>query len=152
MDNPVSKIATWGLLALATARLTRFITSDFLGEWMIVAPLKKWAVRDVIAPATSSDEHKRAIEQSKRLALEEDSITERDAILDYGMQGPYPSKRARLVKGLDCPFCVGFWIGGVILLGEATIGRSPLRPLWRFGIAMLGLNYLVGHISSRIDG
>lgn len=148
----MQNLARLGIVLLATARVTRFITSDFLGEWLIVGPAKRWAVRDVIAPADSSDRHKSEIAERKRIALELEGIEERDHLIEYGATGPHASKRARLVKGLDCPFCVGFWIGGVILLGEATIGRSPLRPLWRFGIAMLGLNYLVGHISSRIDG
>ncbi len=142
MDNPVSKIAGWGLLLLATARATRFLTSDSLGHWTLVAPARRWAnlrerpVADAphgTQPPSMTDEE-----------FEEAWLTE-ETNPDLGW-------RSKLVKGLDCPFCVGFWIGGAILLGEATIGRSPLRPLWRFGMAALGLNYLVGHISSRIDG
>ena len=39
------------------------------------------------------------------------------------------------------------------LLGEVTLGRIPgVRAVWRFGVAAFGLNYLVGHVSSRIDG
>ncbi|QGJ96970.1 hypothetical protein PBI_TEAMOCIL_18 [Microbacterium phage Teamocil] len=137
------KNAAWlGMILLATARATRFVTSDFLGDWTVVLPARRWAnrrdrpVEDAphgIQPLVMSDEEfaQKWIEQ------------ETDPDLGW---------RSKLVKGLDCPFCVGFWIGGAILLGEATLGRSPLRPLWRFGIGMLGLNYLVGHISSRIDG
>ncbi|QGJ95237.1 hypothetical protein QDA11_gp17 [Microbacterium phage Jayden] len=139
MDNPVSKVAGWGLLLLATARATRFITSDMLGEWTVVGPLKRWAARREVPADLRADLERRLDHERER---------------DEPTANP-PQKwgwRSKMVKGLDCPFCVGFWIGGVILLGEATIGRSPLRPLWRFGIAMLGLNYLVGHISSRIDG
>ena len=29
------------LVAIATARLTRFVTSDWLGEWTLVRPLKR---------------------------------------------------------------------------------------------------------------
>jgi len=146
VDNPVSKVAGWGLLLLATARATRFVTSDFLGEWTVVRPAKRWAHdAETPRPRTPDPTQPRppgilTREQEWARIREED-----DPNPDNGW-------RSKLVKGLDCPFCVGFWIGGVILLGEATIGRSPLRPLWRFGIAMLGLNYLVGHISSRIDG
>ncbi|QBI98101.1 hypothetical protein SEA_FIREMAN_17 [Microbacterium phage Fireman] len=142
MDNPVQNLARLGMILLATARATRFVTSDWLGEWWIAGPANRWA-------AKSEADARRAEYDAKRAAT----------------NGPYPpysawaseqddqprTWRGKLVKGLDCPFCVGFWIGGLILLGEATIGRSPLRPLWRFGIGMLGLNYLVGHISSRID-
>ncbi|QCW22576.1 hypothetical protein SEA_PIPERIS_18 [Microbacterium phage Piperis] len=139
MDNPVQNLARLGMILLATARATRFITSDMLGEWTLVGPAKRWAARREV-PDDIRDELERRFE--------------REHDRDEPTANP-PQKwgwRSKLVKGLDCPFCVGFWIGGVILLGEATIGRSPLRPLWRFGIAMLGLNYLVGHISSRIDG
>lgn len=142
------------LAALATLRLTRFITSDYLGEWAIVAPLKRWAVRDVIAPTAASAEQKQAIENAKRIALDEDGTEERDNLIEYGSQGPHASKRARLVKGLDCPFCVGFWIGALVLLGEVATRLRPLRwarPFWTFTLGALGLNYIVGHISSRID-
>lgn len=135
MDKPVDKIVGWALVLLASARATRFITSDTLGEWTLVAPAKKWAHR-----YESTADMQGQVE---------------DAEL-YGAAIPTPEPRngwrSKLTYGLDCPFCVGFWIGAVILLGEVTIGRSPLRPLWRFGLAALGLNYLVGHISSRIDG
>ncbi|QXN74811.1 hypothetical protein SEA_PHRANCESCO_19 [Microbacterium phage Phrancesco] len=130
MDNPVQNLARLGMIVLATARATRFITSDHLGEWWIVGPAKRWAWRKGTHGYSPSE----------------------IAVDPAPTPDPRSGWRAKLVKGLDCPFCVGFWIGGVILLGEATIGRSPLRPLWRFGIGMLGLNYLVGHISSRIDG
>lgn len=131
VDKPVDKIVGAGLVILAAARLTRFVTSDTLGEWMFVGKAKRWAWR-VESPAGEPEM--------------------------FGVPDPYPTPeakwgwRSKLVHGLDCPFCVGFWIGGLVLLGEVTIGRSPLRPLWRFGLTMLGMNYLVGHLSSRIDG
>lgn len=135
MDNPVRNVARLGMILLATARASRFFTSDSLGEWTLVGPAKKWAHRH------------------------ESTYVDQAAAEDAEASGapiptPHPANgwRSKLVNGLDCPFCVGFWLGGAILLGEATIGRSPLRPLWRFGIAMLGMNYLVGHLSSRIDG
>ena len=140
------------LVAIATARLTRFVTTDSLGEWLLVAPAKRWAVRDVIAPASSSEEHRAEIESAKHRALVDEVASDLSGLVDYGAQGPGASKRARLVKGLDCPFCVGFWIGAAVLLGEVATRRVPvLRPVWTFALGALGLNYAVGHLSSRID-
>uniref|UniRef100_A0AAU7J7F6 DUF1360 domain-containing protein n=2 Tax=unclassified bacterial viruses TaxID=12333 RepID=A0AAU7J7F6_9VIRU len=143
VDNPVEKAARVALVALATARATRFITSDWLGEWWIAGPARKWADRHEEADRREEYERKRANANGPMPAY---------AHWGSPRDGEPRTWRGKLVKGLDCPFCVGFWIGGLILLGEATIGRSRLRPLWRFGIAMLGLNYIVGHISARIDG
>lgn len=141
------------LVALATARLTRFVTTDSLGEWLFAGPAKRWAVRDVIAPTSSSDEHKSEIEAAKRRALDEEVASDLAGLVEYGAQGPGASRRARLVSGLSCPFCVGFWIGAAVLLGEVLTGRTRLlRGVWTFALGALGLNYATGHISSRLDG
>ena len=120
------------LVAIATARLTRFVTSDWLGEWTLVRPLKRWAVR-AESPMHSGP---------------------RPAGWDPDDREPNPDNgwRSKLVKGLDCPFCVGFWIGALVLLGEVVTRRwRPLRAVWTFALGALGLNYAVGHVSSRID-
>lgn len=120
------------LVAIATARLTRFITTDWLGEWTLVRPLKRWAVR-AESPMHSGP---------------------RPAGWDPDDRDPDPDNgwRSKLVKGLDCPFCVGFWIGALVLLGEVVTRRwRPLRAVWTFALGALGLNYAVGHVSSRID-
>ncbi len=120
------------LVAIATARLTRFITTDHLGEWYIVGPLKRWAWRKSGVGYTPSE------------------IGERVEAVPTPPH--YGGWRARLVKGLDCPFCVGFWIGALVLLGEVVTRRwRPLRAVWTFALGALGLNYAVGHVSSRID-
>ena len=43
MTPPLERLAWIGIAALATARLTRFFTSDKLGEWLIVGRVKRWA-------------------------------------------------------------------------------------------------------------
>lgn len=125
--------ARLALLALATARLTRFVTTDWLGEWWLVRPAKRWAVRRE-PPAT------RAPTLAPYVAA------------DDAEPAPDNGWRSKLVHGLDCPFCVGFWIGGAVLVGEAATRRAPrLRGAWTLALGALALNYLVGHVSSRID-
>jgi hypothetical protein len=58
--------------------------------------------------------------------------------------------QVKLVKGLDCPFCVGYWIG-LLLLVATLLCPKPLRPIWLTLLGSLGLNYVVGHISAKID-
>lgn len=63
-----------------------------------------------------------------------------------------PGWRTHLVGGLQCPFCVGFWLGlGVI--GSYAVVRDKPKALaaWRFLAAGLSMNYVVGHVSSRLD-
>jgi hypothetical protein len=104
----------------ATLRLTRFITQDWLGEWAIDAPARKWANKhDLGHPFPDAVDHEQGW-------------------------------RSKLVKGLDCPFCVGFWLG-VLVLGAFVLTPRPLRGLLRFGTGALSLNYLVGHVSHRLD-
>lgn len=156
VENPLVRLA---LVILSTLRLTRFVTSDWLGEWTISGPAHRWAAKY----------EGEAIERSQAdwLGRDRDGVSypvSDDGVYSeswlagwqywYDKTGPI-SKQARLVKGLDCPFCVGFWIGGLILLGEVLTRTKPLRwarPLWTFGLAMLSLNEVVGHVSSRIDG
>lgn len=69
-------------------------------------------------------------------------------------EDPEPrSKQARLVSGLDCAACAGFWIGGIVL-GSGLLARSlggPVWAIWRFGAGVFGLNYVVFHIARRLD-
>lgn len=58
----------------------------------------------------------------------------------------------RIVDGVYCPFCVGFWLGAAVLAGHALTAGSPRgRAAWRFVAAALTLNEIVGHVSARID-
>lgn len=134
------------LIAGATLRLTRFVTSDWLGEWALGAPAKKWA-------ATHEDAAQGEVGRQLHLANPTRPLEEIVASVDDKVvwEGPI-TWQAKLVKGLDCPFCVGFWIGVAIIIGTATIGKLPvLGTIWRIALGALGLNYLVGHLSSRID-
>jgi hypothetical protein len=138
VDNPVYNLV---LTVLATARLTRFITTDTLGHWLIVKRLRVWALPGHAIHGWTTGDGKPA---------------RAEVIVDHVWDGIDPEvegRRVKLVSGLDCPFCVGFWIGAGVLLSLA-IARAvpPLLPVWRFVMGALSLNYVVGHVSSRIDG
>lgn len=127
------KALTYALALLAALRATRFITSDHLGEWFIVGPLKRWAWRRGTVGYSPSE------------------IGERVEAVPTPPH--YGGWRARLVKGLDCPFCVGFWITAAAVLAAAAANRGPRRrAAFQVLAGAFGANYVTGHISSRLDG
>lgn len=93
-------------------RLTRLVTTDDLGLWLIRYPAYQWS-------------------------------NERDPDAQ--------TWRAKLVSGLDCPFCVGTWIGYAILLGTAvTPEQTRHGRVWRFALAGLALNEVAAHLGARL--
>lgn len=186
----IEAAARLALLALATARLTRFVTTDWLGEWWLVRPAKRWAQRheareierrsesprvefdraifgdvvpeeaSLLPSASVAPRHGRARGRRRKgtrpdvdHVFEEEHYGQPEPLPEYSEE-PDPDNgwRSKLVHGLDCPFCVGFWIGGAVLVGEAVTRRAPrLRGAWTLALGALALNYLVGHVSSRID-
>jgi len=59
---------------------------------------------------------------------------------------------ARYIEGLICPYCVGFWIGLVVLLSLLLVGGpGHAAEWWRWTAGAFALNYVVGHVSSRLD-
>jgi len=50
-------------------------------------------------------------------------------------------------SGLDCTFCVGYWIGAGVALAYLP---KRTRPLWRFVTATLTLNEVSGHLGARL--
>jgi hypothetical protein len=60
--------------------------------------------------------------------------------------------QSRYWSGLDCPFCVGFWIGVAALVSLAAVGGpGHAEQWWRYAAGAFTLNYLVGHLSARVD-
>lgn len=112
-------------LPLAVARLTRFVTSDSLGDWLVVGPARRWAIKH------------------------------EGTYLHYADNTPALDEsvgwRSKLVSGLECPFCVGFWVGAGMLAGEKITRDTKLEPIWDLATSALALNYVVAHVSSRID-
>lgn len=126
----------WLTLALAIARATRFVTTDKLGEWSVSGPLIRWAWlhegmdRDVAN-------------------FTPDLVTNWKAGMEpLPMPNAHWGWRSKLVNGLDCPFCVGFWVTAAGVLGELALGRTGL---WRAGKAVFAMNYVTGHLGKRLD-
>lgn len=139
-------IARTVLTVLAAARATRFVTTDSLGEWTIVGRAKVWAYRHEAQAQT--------IEGIEVSAPKVAQMATQSALLGQVVPTPPASWgwRSKLVSGLDCPFCVGFWIGAAVLLAELVTRRVPvLRGLWSFAAGALALNYVSGHLSKRLD-
>lgn len=60
--------------------------------------------------------------------------------------------RAKLVSGLSCPFCVGFWIGALTVVSLLVAYAVPdvlLWP-WRIVAGIMTLNWIVGHVAGRV--
>lgn len=112
----------------AAARLTRFVTSDKLGGWILVDPAKRWAWR-----------------------YEERAMLRDNAPSDWE-NGVMATWQAKLVSGLDCPFCVGFWITLAVIVADKTLPEyGPTRTAFTTACSALAANYVIGHVSARLD-
>jgi len=127
-----SSLTTWLLVPLAVARLTRLITSDKLPEMLV---LGKW---------------RKAAYAREAEVVEKQFRTDPKSLEDYEPTLPRTAG-ARFMAGLDCPFCIGFWVGLIVIVISLAVPK-PLRTAWNALLGALGLNYVVGHISKRIDG
>lgn len=97
------------LLTLATTRVTRFVTTDSLGEWLIRDPAEAWWLK----------------------------------------KGG--SWRAKLISGLECPYCVGFWLG-VIAIAVLMLAGGPgdAALWWRLASGAFALNTVVGVLGGKL--
>jgi hypothetical protein len=125
------------LASLATARLTRFVTTDWLGEWTIARPLKRWSIKHETAHYEALDQ--RIKNGEKMHEVMGDTLAEEPR-----------TWQAKLTHGLDCPFCVGFWIGAIVLTATALTPTALKRPM-NLALGAFALNYVVGHVSKKID-
>lgn len=54
---------------------------------------------------------------------------------------------------LECPFCIGFWIGcGVLLSLWAAGGPGAAWEPWRWTAGALTMNYIAAHVGGRLGG
>lgn len=193
-ESRFQKIADYALILFSTLRLTRFITSDTLGGWLLADPAQQWAdkyelkkvelkyaledmrfgekiyplgnfpAREILEEdygfkiEYESDDRETEPENEDRnpekypLQPAGDQLAENESDFEY-QDSPEPlTWQGKLVSGLECPFCVGTWVGFAVLATYFLTRKSRgASRLWRFVAGGLSLNYCVGHISSRLD-
>ena len=124
--NTNSTITTAGrtlVTTLAAARLTRFITKDTLGGWLIREPVAR-AMQNYARAA--ADKHTRE-----------------------GRPGhPTPPWWWKYETGLHCKWCVGFWLGAATIITEKATRGTCARPLIRTIGGALALNYVTAHLET----
>lgn len=109
-----------------TLRLTRLLTVDDLGWWLVRSPAYRWAARPNSDPG--------------------------EPPIPYDPDVPPATWRQKLVSGLDCPFCAGFWIGAMVLLSLALCGGpGDALAFWRYAAGAFTLSYVSAHVASRLD-
>lgn len=116
------------LLAFAAKRLTRLVTTDWIGEWMLVRPAKKWAYK-YDGPV---DVHVSTV------------VGPEWTIVD-------PSRgywRTKLISGLDCDWCVGVWAAVLLVLPMPQVLDRIRRPLTK----VLAVSQLVGMLAELETG
>lgn len=134
--STVKKLSTPIIVIGASARLTRFVTSDTLGKYWIHDPINQIIMNDLL----------------RRKAKHEHPSN------GTGPREPLPEPGyMKYVEGLSCPWCVGFWIGaGAVIAERAT--RNPSTPTTRAlrgGLTILGqslaLNLVTAPIVAHLD-
>lgn len=109
---------------LAAARLTRFVTRDTLGGWLIREPIA------------------RAMQNYAQAAL---TKHQREGRPGHPTQ-PWWWKYE---VGLHCKWCVGFWLAaGTLITEKATRNRPCARPLVATLGGVLALNYVTAHLET----
>ena len=108
---------------LAAARLTRFVTKDTLGGWLIREPIAR--VMQNYAQQTAQ-RHQRE-----------------------GRPGhPAPPWWWKYETGLHCKWCVGFWLAAGTLITEKATRGTCARPIIRTIGGALALNYVTAHLET----
>lgn len=110
------------MTTLAAARLSRLVTTDDLGQWLIKDPIDQ----------AMSDYQEREAER----ATDED----RDMIEPWWWK--YRS-------GLDCPWCVGYWAALGLTATDAVLPpRGLARGAFTAVTSALAVNYVAATINS----
>ena len=108
---------------LAAARLTRFVTRDTLGGWLIREPIA------------------RAMQNYAQAAL---TKHQREGRPGHPTQ-PWWWKYE---VGLHCKWCVGFWLAAGTLITEKATRGTCARPIIRTIGGALALNYVTAHLET----
>lgn len=108
---------------LAAARLTRFVTSDTLGGWLIREPVAR---------------------AMQNYAQQTAQIHQREGRPGHPTQ-PWWWKYE---VGLHCKWCVGFWLCVGTLAAEKATRGTCARPIIRTLGGALALNYVTAHLET----
>lgn len=130
LSNQANALSDTLLVIGTTMRLTRLVVTDDLGQWWVKDPLDAWMHQH--PPSSPWEDTKRSnpMEDMRQVAGGE-------------------SKRMRwhqYLGGLECPFCVGFWVGAAVLASYHILPRG----LWRFAARALTLNEAAAHLGIKI--
>ena len=119
------RIVDLALAVGASARLSRLVITDDIGRWWVKEPVDR--------------------------AM--DAYAEREiwASANVG-QEPQVPWWWKYRSGLDCPFCIGFWLSLLVVgLGAAATRREGIGAIaWRAGTGALATNYVASHLGSRL--
>lgn len=131
----------------AAGRITRFLVTDHLGEWLLVGHVRAWAARHEEAEVAHL---KRALAANDR--LDDIGVHEPDrrpfdrpgtvARLAEAQSRPLTTP-GKVIVGLDCPHCVAVWASALVGLAWAVLPRG----LWRWGTAVLGVAWVTGRLA-----
>jgi hypothetical protein len=127
-------------------RLTRLVVTDDLGQWWVKDPLDQWMHQHPkLSDVTDHDHELREFRSFANLPYKKCTICgELDGTT-------YPRVRFhRYLGGLECPYCVGFWIGAGVLASHSIAKRTGMIGLWRFAARALTLNEAAAHLGIKI--
>lgn len=127
------------LILGATMRLTRAVVTDDIGDWWVRQPITAYFQRR---------HHDRMGEVTEGTPCP----GHRCSHLYEQECGPNCWPMGRYLSGLDCPYCVGFWIGAGVMASHAlarAIGPKALSA-WRFGAGALTLNQVAARLNVAV--
>lgn len=136
------------LTAGAALRLTRFLTRDDLGHWLIKGRWQRYALAvetNRLAVERGRLEHASTPEAWVRMSERYDRAT------DSTHPEPYTVEQ-KISHGLDCPYCTGVWValavGAVSALASTT---APTKRLWGWLSLGLTTSFVSGAIINAMD-
>lgn len=110
------------LILGATMRVTRAVVLDDIGKWWVKAPIDS-AIKNAL-----------------------DERLNREAFNGDSMNPWWLKYRA----ALDCPFCIGFHLGWLVLASYLVARRIHMLGPWRFVAGALTLNQVSAHLAIRL--
>ena len=126
-SNTTTNLATAAgrtlVTTLAAARLTRLVTKDTLGGWLIREPIAR---------------------AMQNYAQQTAQIHQREGKPGHPTQ-PWWWKYE---VGLHCKWCVGFWLCAATITAEKATRGTCARPIIRTIGGALALNYVTAHLET----